>query len=190
MSSGLPCLCWGWRPGEGQDDLGLSPAQGSHVPSARIRFPAPGEARGGWLMEEACVLAWAAGPGGLALDLGPFLPREYPSTGRKEVGRGRKRGREKGPDRPQLGARSLRGWPRREDSWAGLAGRPLAGAWMWARCGGRRRGKRRRPTPSLWLLICVTGTRTPLPGPMGGLEGDVPWGLEHSYACGSLLPGP
>lgn len=43
----------------------------------------------GQLMEEACVVARAAEPGDLALDLGPFLQRDYPKAGRKEAGRGR-----------------------------------------------------------------------------------------------------
>lgn len=41
-------------------------------------------------MEEACVLAWAAGPGGLAPEPGAF-PAKGISKSRKEVGRGRKR---------------------------------------------------------------------------------------------------
>lgn len=43
----------------------------------------------GQLMEEACVVARAAESGDLALDLGPFLQRDYPKAGRKEAGRGR-----------------------------------------------------------------------------------------------------
>ena len=43
-------------------------------------------------MEEACVLVWQLDLGALPWVLGPFLQREYPRAGRKEVGRGRKAG--------------------------------------------------------------------------------------------------
>ena len=97
-------------------------------------FPRPGsdfrpqgraEGAGGWRK----YVSW---PGQLDLGalpriLGPFLPRECPRAGRKEVGRGRKRGREKGWDRPQLGVSFLWDWPRKEDIWISLAERP----WVW-----------------------------------------------------------
>ena len=80
-------------------------------------------------MEEACVLAWAAGPGGFALDPGAF-PAKGISKSRKEgSGEGEDGGGEgeKGWDRPQLGASFLWGWLRK-DIWTGLAGR----LWVWS----------------------------------------------------------
>ena len=80
-------------------------------------------------MEEACVLAWAAGPGGLAMSPGAF-PAKGISKSRKEgSGEGEEGGveGEKGWDRPQLGVSFLWGWLSK-DIWTRLAERP----WVWS----------------------------------------------------------
>lgn len=76
-------------------------------------------------MEEACVLAWAAGPGALPWNMGPFLQRDSPEQEGRKWGGGGRWGREEGWDKPRLGVSSLRDWPGKEDIWIGLAERLL-----------------------------------------------------------------
>lgn len=131
-------------------------------------FRPPGRAEG--LDDGGSMCPGLAGPGGLALEPWPFLQREYPRAGRKEVGRGGRGGGRKDGTSPSWsefsrGLAKKRGhlaWPGGEAiGLVTLAGAQICVVAVCVRVCVWGGVQEKRRSPTLCLLVCVTGTRTP-----------------------------
>lgn len=121
--------------------------------------------------------------GALPWNLGPFLQREYPRAGRKEVGRGRKREEGERMGQAPAGSEFSLGLAKKR----GHLDWPGGSYWLGLRCvcGSGGGGQEKR----MDVLVCVPGTRTSFLGWMGAKRNvKCHWGLEHSRCVLPVSP--